>query len=140
MRQFIAYLCLATAVLINLPTGTLPNIPGIPTQPDSPAPGKGFNLLIVEDRANRPDLVRSSPGQYHTMFSQKVEEVVAAKRGSFYRYDKGQDVSAKDAWVRHAMTLPVTSYPAFVLDHDGKGVAGKVPDSPEAFIEVIQKY
>ncbi len=133
-NKFIIALCLVGAYLINF-TGTDSLIPGVP---NSPVPGSGLHVLIVEDRLHRQDL---PPNQFDAMMSSDVDEMIRKVDGHKYIYDQNQDLSTKnDPWVLDAMKVKRDKLPWVVLDKDGRGTSEALPTETRAFKELVEKY
>lgn len=150
MNRYVVAVLLACGLWMAFPgAGTQPlpfpipsPTPG-PVVPDSPVPGRGLHVLIIEKRNQRNQLSHEKPGQFNTMFSAIVADAVVRKGGAgtpLHMYDVDQDVRHKEEWVQKAMKVKADSYPWFVLDHNGKGEMGPVPDTPQKFVDIINKY
>jgi len=136
IRRLTIVSCLVALFMLRPADGVLP------TTPDSPTPGSGLHVLIVEDRMNRRSL---PPAQFDAMMSAKVDDLIRQHKGYKYLYDKNQDVSTKDdPWVRDAMKLPRKSLPWLVIDNNGKGVSRPFPNTPgqeiKQFEELVEQY
>lgn len=138
-RTFLIAACLFGIVWLNQGgSGGLP----IPGRPQSPVPGSGLHVLIIEDRLNRQDL---PPTQLDAMMSANVDEMIRKNAGHKYLYDKNQDVSTKDdPWVKAAMKVNRTTLPWLVIDNNGKGSSEPFPRTPgqetKEFETLVQKY
>jgi hypothetical protein len=133
-NKIVAILCLVAAYWLNHEPGSF--IPGLP---DSPVPGSGLHVLIVEDRLHRQSL---PPEQFDAIMSSDVDELIRSNNGHKYLYDQNQDVSTKDdPWVQSAMKLAKDkTLPWLIMDNNGHGTSESMPKEPRAFKDLVQSY
>jgi len=133
-NKLVAVLFLAAAYWINT-SGSGGGI--LPIGDDSPVPGTGFHVLIVEDRPNRQKL---PPEKFDAIMSIEIDDIIKKAGGRKYLYDQSQDVSnKKDPWITAAMKVPRKSLPWAVIDNDGRGTSAAVEGKAE-FQKLVQEY
>lgn len=103
-----------------------------------PVPGAGFHMLIVEKKEHREDL----PGPMKdAMMSTRIDELVERAGGKKYVLGDRQDVSdTDDPWLIKAMTLEHESYPAVVIDMDGRGTSVPMQKNLEEHEKFVRGY